>query len=540
MTRLPFDPKLVAEPAGKRSAQREWMTVSQVTALVKQAIETAFPPTVHVIGEISNFKRHGSGHLYFTLKDSASELSCVVWKSSAARLTFRAEDGMEVVATGGLEVFERAGRYQLYVRKLDPRGVGALELAFRQLYEKLNQEGLFDPARKKAIPRYPDRIVVITSPSGAAVADILGTIQRRYPCVAVLVFPVRVQGDGAAGEIAAAIRMANANRDALGGVDVMIVGRGGGSLEDLWAFNEEPVVRAVHASRIPVICAVGHEVNVTLAELAADVRAATPTAAAELAVPVLEEVLAFLAAYTSRLNRCLAQGLALSSTRLESLLQRSSLREPLAVVFRRQQIIDEWSSRMHRALVHRMQKLRQRMESIEPLLQRIAPHAALFLASHRLHDLHAACRIGLQVRLAEVFQRVQDAATRIPWSLRHRLSKSERVLAQCSRRWDRASPEHLVVHRKEQIERLGPWLFVVMQQRMVLCEEQLLGRGERIAALSYRSILNRGFSITRDKRGGAVIRSVEAVGDGDRVMTEVADGRFESKIVNLRQMNLFD
>ncbi|MGB2985068.1 MAG: exodeoxyribonuclease VII large subunit, partial [Phycisphaerae bacterium] len=316
MTRQPFNPNLIQAPAGERpGAAGGPLTVSQVTALVKQAIESALPSTIHVVGEISNFKRHSSGHLYFTLKDRFSELGCVMWRSAAATLKFKPADGLEVIATGTVEVFERTGRYQLYVRRIEPRGVGALELAFRQLCEKLSKEGLFDERHKQPLPAYPERMVLVTSPTGAAVADMLRTIERRFPCVQVFVFPVRVQGPGAASEIAAAIRRVNANSTALGGVDVMIVGRGGGSLEDLWPFNEEVVARAIHASRIPIISAVGHEVDVTIADLVADVRAATPTAAAELAVPVLEEVLAGLAAHESRLSRAVRAKIDILATR---------------------------------------------------------------------------------------------------------------------------------------------------------------------------------------------------------------------------------
>ncbi|MDO8631193.1 MAG: exodeoxyribonuclease VII large subunit, partial [Phycisphaerales bacterium] len=302
MKREPFNPDLIPRRADEhRAALAGPLTVSQLTSLIKRAIQDSLPATVHVVGEISNFKRHASGHLYLTLKDAGSELACVMWRADAAKLKFSPEDGLEVIATGGVEVFERAGRYQLYIRRLEPRGVGALELAFRQLCAKLEKEGLFDPRRKKPLPRFPRRIVLVTSPTGAAVADMIRTIERRFPCVHVLVYPVRVQGDGAAAEIASAVRSVNSNAERLGGVDLMIVGRGGGSLEDLWAFNEEIVARAIFASSVPIISAVGHEVDVTIADLAADVRAATPTAAAEIAVPVLDELLSGLGAQELRL-----------------------------------------------------------------------------------------------------------------------------------------------------------------------------------------------------------------------------------------------
>ena len=242
-----------------------------------------------------------------------------------------------MVATGGIEVFERAGRYQLYVRKIEPRGVGALELAFRQLCEKLERQGLFDPTRKKPLPAYPRRIVIVTSPTGAAIADMIRTIERRYPCVNLLIYPVRVQGSGAAQEIARAVAQVNAHADALGGVDVMIVGRGGGSLEDLWAFNEEIVARALFASNIPVVSAVGHEVDITIADLVADVRAATPTAAAELVVPVLAEAVADIDRFDYRLRRGVASIVKLCRSQLTVLERRRVFREPLLFVRHREQ-----------------------------------------------------------------------------------------------------------------------------------------------------------------------------------------------------------
>jgi len=264
-----FDPARMAAKEEPALAARS-MTVTQLNALVKRVLGNGLPATIHLTGQISNYSRPGSGHLYFTLKDENSEVRAVMWKTAATTVKFKIEDGMEVVATGGVDVYEPRGQYQFYVRKLEPKGVGNLELAFRQLYDRLSREGLFDNDRKKTIPKYPRRIGIVTSPTGAAIHDILQTLRRRFPCIEVMLYPVRVQGEGAANEIAAAIRKLNEQATALGGIDVMIVGRGGGSLEDLWAFNEEVVARAIFDSSIPVISGVGHEVDVTIADLVAD------------------------------------------------------------------------------------------------------------------------------------------------------------------------------------------------------------------------------------------------------------------------------
>lgn len=496
--REPFNPLLIkgaADVPPVATAATGPMSVSQLTARIKQAIELALPATVHVLGEISNFKRHSSGHLYLTLKDAGSELSCVMWKSDAVKLKFAPSDGLEVIATGTVEVFERAGRYQLYIRKLEPRGVGALELAFRQLCEKLSKEGLFDPARKKPLPEYPRRIALVTSPTGAAVADMLRTIARRFPCVDVLVYPVRVQGDGAGREIAEAIRKLNAQATALGGIDVMIVGRGGGSIEDLWAFNEEVVARAIAASVIPIISAVGHEVDVTVADLVADVRAATPTAAAEIAVPVLADILAGFALTAARMHRAISGRLTLLGSRLRGIEQRAEFRDPVSLLRRRAQLVDELDSRMHRIVISRMRRIRHVLDRLEPIVQRIAPHAVLLRTALRLRD-------------AEL-----------------RLTAS--------------SPLALTRRLRQTVEHLSSEAATALRHRLALARKAIDHQDGRLTALSYKSVLGRGFSITRTGKGRAVVRSVAELRDGQRVVTEVADGTFESDVVNLRQLELF-
>ncbi|MFN3486477.1 MAG: exodeoxyribonuclease VII large subunit, partial [Planctomycetota bacterium] len=252
-------------------------------------------------GEISNLRPAGpSGHLYFTLKDEESQIPCAMWRGFASRLRFRPEDGMGVLAYGRVDVYIPYGKYQLLVEQLEPRGIGALQIRFEQLKRKLAQEGLFDPARKRPLPRLPLKVALVTSPVGAAVQDMIRTIRTRCPVTQVFVYPVRVQGEGAAEEIAAAVGHLNL---AMPDLDVLIVGRGGGSIEDLWAFNEEAVARAIFASRIPVISAVGHETDTTIADFVADVRALTPTDGAVKAVPRLDELLGQLEELDGKLRR---------------------------------------------------------------------------------------------------------------------------------------------------------------------------------------------------------------------------------------------
>ncbi len=258
-------------------------TVSQITQLVKLTLEDAFP-RLWVEGEVSNFHRHPSGHVYFTLKDDKSQLRAVLFRSDASLIKFELKDGLQILCRGRLNIYEPRGEYQLVADKAEPKGKGALQLAFEQLKDKLKAEGLFDPKFKKKLPLLPKTIGLVTSPSGAAVHDILRTLDRRFAPLRILLYPVKVQGAGAAEEIVEAIDYFGARKD----VDVLIVGRGGGSIEDLWAFNEEKVARAIFRCPLPVISAVGHEVDFTIADFVADVRAATPTAAAELVIDTEE------------------------------------------------------------------------------------------------------------------------------------------------------------------------------------------------------------------------------------------------------------
>src|SRR5256884_379509 len=261
------------------SGGRAVLTVAQLTEQLRAVLEERFP-AVWVEGEISNFRSYGSGHASFPLRDADAQLRCVIFRTRAQRIRFQPADGLHVVAFGSVEVYAQRGEYQLVVELLEPKGLGALQLAFEQLKARLQAEGLFDAVRKRALPRFPKKIGIVTSPSGAALRDMLRVIGRRFGELSIVIAPCRVQGEGAAEEVAQGLR----DLDALGDVDVIIVGRGGGSLEDLWAFNEEAVARAIAASKAPVVSAVGHEVDFTIADFVADLRAPTPSAAAELVV----------------------------------------------------------------------------------------------------------------------------------------------------------------------------------------------------------------------------------------------------------------
>jgi exodeoxyribonuclease VII large subunit len=311
-------------------------TVTEITREIKGILEAGFP-VVWIEGEISNYLFHSSGHRYFSLKDENAQIRCTLWRYRGEYLRFEPADGMKVTVQGSITVYERNGQYQLDVFELIPAGMGRLEIAFQLLKEKLSQEGLFDEEHKKPIPLYPEVIGVVTSPTGAAIRDIIRIIRDRFPGVKLIVRPVRVQGTGAAEEIAQAIKDFNKYKK----IDVMIVGRGGGSLEDLWAFNEEIVARAIYQSEIPIISAVGHEIDFTIADFVADLRAPTPSAAAQMVVPDRRVILGQLENQIRKLESILFGIIDYSEQRLKALKESYGLRRPFDIITQRSQKVDE-------------------------------------------------------------------------------------------------------------------------------------------------------------------------------------------------------
>ncbi len=324
---------------------------------------------IMVRGEISNYKLYPSGHHYFTLKDPDGALKCVMFRGDAMSMRFRPQNGMQVIAAGRVSVYPRDGQYQLYCSRLTPDGAGDLHIAFEQMKEKLHREGLFDPRYKKPIPVFPETIALVTSPAGAAVRDMLRILGARFPLSKIRILPVRVQGEGAANEIAAAIRWANWKNVA----QLIITGRGGGSMEDLWAFNEEVVARAIFESEIPVISAVGHEPDVTIADLVADLRAATPSNAAELAVPDQNELYAELMGKGKRLEQAVSHRLSQQRHRLEQLAQRRPMTDPTYYFQTKRQLLDYQSDRMVHAMEKNLAVQRRRTASLAASLDAMSP-----------------------------------------------------------------------------------------------------------------------------------------------------------------------
>ncbi len=367
-------------------SERTILTVSRLTTLIKGLLEDNFEQ-VWVEGEVSNLSRPASGHIYFSLKDSNATLRCVMFRNSARFLKFRLHDGMAFILKGRLSVYDQRGEYQLVCEYMEPRGAGALQLAFTQLKERLALEGLFDEARKRPMPFMPERVAVVTSLTGAAIHDILNVLARRSAPVAIQLYPVRVQGEGSALEIAEAIN--DLNR--LGEVDLIITGRGGGSLEDLWAFNEEVVARAVYGSAIPVISAVGHETDWTICDFVADMRAPTPSAAAEMLTAAASELRQKADSLADRLVQAINSYLKLYSGKLEGL--NRSLQDPAIMMGHLVQRVDDLSERLDMAisnlLLRRSEhagRLRQRLDSCSPALNIISlRHQVLMLDQKAEH-----------------------------------------------------------------------------------------------------------------------------------------------------------
>ena len=345
-------------------------TVSQVNQYIKALLDRDRELTaLYVRGEISNYKAYPSGHHYFSLKDGEGAIRCVMFKREAMSLRFRPENGMKVIAFGRVAVFPRDGQYQLYCTSLTPEGVGDLHLAFEQLKQKLYAESLFDPAHKKPIPRFPKRIAIITSAAGAAVRDMLRILGARWPMAEVFLLPVRVQGTEAPGELCAAIAWANRHQVA----DLIITGRGGGSMEDLWAFNDENVARTIYHSAIPVISAVGHEPDVTIADFVADLRAATPSNAAELAVPDQNEVAVWLRQMEGRLAQAMGRKLERARKDLDRAARCRALQDPMNYVDDKRMVLDYQREKLAAGLNAALNRERQRFGQLASKLDALSP-----------------------------------------------------------------------------------------------------------------------------------------------------------------------
>jgi exodeoxyribonuclease VII large subunit len=507
-------PRPAPELAGGAEAA---VSVSELTTQITRIINTGMPASVLVRGEVSNFNRNkSSGHLYFTLKDSEACLDCVMFRSEATRLKFQPEDGMELLAAGRVGIYPQRGRYQLYTSTLRPLGQGALELAFQQVRRKLEAEGLFAPERKKPLPAYPQRIVLVTSREAAALQDMLKVL-RRFAWLRLAIYPVPVQGDGAAAKIAAAIQHLNATTHTRGGAEVILLARGGGSLEDLWSFNEEIVARAIAASRIPIVTGIGHEVDVSIADLVADHHAHTPTEAAQVITAQWRTAADYLDGGGRRLMRVLGAMLTDLKQRLRSIERHEAFRRPTDRVNMLRQLLDD------------------RQRSL-----RIAEDRLLRGAVDRIHDV--AARLG--VFLPRVLGRFREMlgqrrqlldqrfAGRLRWA-RERLSRGATLLQE-------SHPRLRVRLAAQTLDASEIRLANASRRDLQRRVQQIDALSRQLDAVSPQSVLRRGYTMTTRKKDGIPLRSALQVRPGDKLVTRFVDGQVESVVEDSRQLSLFD
>jgi exodeoxyribonuclease VII large subunit len=489
------------------SANLPEFSVGELSHALKRTVENAFG-LVRVRGELSGFKRAASGHLYFALKDEEALIDGVCWRSAAARLRFRPEDGLEVICTGRLTTYPGRSKYQLLVERMEPAGIGALLAQLEERRKRLAAEGLFDASRKRPLPHMPAVIGVVTSPTGAVIRDILHRLRERCAC-RVIVWPVPVQGDTAAALVAAAIDGFNAlpPDGRVPRPDLLIVARGGGSLEDLWAFNEEIVVRAAAASRIPLIAAIGHETDSTLIDFAADKRAPTPTAAAELAVPVRVELLARVTDLSGRLTKA-AQRVLDSRRELIAALARG-LRHPRDVIGGKQQRLDDLTARLSPAVLH---ALGARHERIGGLARRLR-HPRDLIGAKLLRLTDIAARLGPAL----------IAAVRLRGGQLDKIAGGLRP-AMISRH---------ISNETAHLQRVAPRLDPALQRRLADARKALDASAKLLESLSYERVLDRGYAVVR-RRDGTTVTSATALRAGTPIEIELKDGKAPAIVDGVR------
>jgi exodeoxyribonuclease VII large subunit len=508
----PFDPMKTAamreaRPAGVAGAPpltqaaagsaQQPLSISQANALLAHALAASLPAVFFVQGEISNFRTYDRGHAFFTLKDAGAELPCVMWKDALQRLKFRPKDGLAVIARGPVRLYEPQGRVQLYVETLLPRGAGELELAFRQLCEKLRQEGLFETARKRPLPRLPRHVAVITSRTGDVLHDVLTTAWRRYPGLRVTLYPVRVQGEHASVDMIRAINRLHVYQEELHArdeaIDLILLVRGGGSLEDLWAFNEEALARAIVAARIPIATGIGHEPDTTIADLVGDLRGPTPTGVTELTIPDVRTLAAELDSRALLLTRELRRQLALGTTQLDSTAVQLTAVESEFVRQRRRQVED----------------FARQIAGIEPR--------------------HA---------VAQGWRRVEEAQRRLEQAARQRLRRQADLLTGAAHRLERGSPALRIGRLHNGLQHLEERLQRALRMRLANTRQHLEAAERQLRVVSPQAVLDRGYSITTDEKG-AILRQPDQVRRGDVIHTRLAEGEITSTVGKPRQSSLF-
>ncbi len=462
-------------------------SVKEINTKIKYVLEDGLPSLMVVKGEISGWRPHASGHSYFSLKDKSGILPCVMWKGRVGKIKFQVETGISVLATGHIDVYVPGGKFQFSVDKLEPAGVGGLQLAFEKMVKKLHTEGLFADDHKKPIPKYPMRIGIVTSASGAAVKDIADSVYTRWPCAKLLIYPAAVQGTAAAKEIAKAIKTVNKRNCELK-IDVLIVGRGGGSMEDLWAFNEEAVARAIYTSKIPIISAVGHEIDTTIADYVADARASTPTKAGVIAVPDMKEVLERISTGERRLRHNAERKLEVCMYRLDAARASGVFRNPHLLVNNAAQQVDEAGLRLSESARRMFAVQREKLTQAQQRVMRIEPHR---LIGEKKVQVNSLCNAMSTV--------IKNAASQ----------------------------------RKPAVDRLENRMKNEIMRLIAKKQLQLTAAQNRLAGLNPRSVLERGYSITSLKETGKVVGSASEARAGDVLVTELAGNeKINSKVLD--------
>ncbi|MBD8065514.1 exodeoxyribonuclease VII large subunit [Devosia sp. PTR5] len=497
-------------------------TVSEIAQAVKRTVEDEFGH-VRVRGEISGFRgQHSSGHCYFTLKDDAATIDAVVWKGSYARLAFKPEEGLEVIATGRLTTFPRSSKYQIVIENIEPAGAGALMALLEERRKKLLAEGLFARERKRPLPYLPRVIGVVTSPTGAVIRDILHRLEDRFPSH-VVVWPVRVQGDTCAAEVVNAIEGFNGLSDtgAIPRPDLLIVARGGGSIEDLWGFNEEAVVRAVAASRIPIISAVGHETDTTLIDYASDMRAPTPTAAAEAAVPVRAELIAYVEDQGARHRQAARRQVASLRDRLRA--AGAGLPRPADLIATQRQSLDLASSQLVGGLRHFVQGRRLSFSGLASQMQPRLLRQRKTELSERLANLARHAEGGLVKTVDKARLRYDPCAARLAGAVGQSNERKRALLEKVAPRLSlqplRAELRHTQAKLDPLAQRLNQCSGTLLAQR----RQRLEQTGKLLESLSYRNVLARGYALVQDE-AGAVITAANQLSPGDALRITLAEG----------------
>ncbi|MGH9776342.1 MAG: exodeoxyribonuclease VII large subunit [Candidatus Acidiferrales bacterium] len=482
--------------------ERRIWKVSELTGKIRDLLETEFE-NIWVEGEVSNYHAAQSGHFYFTLKDAKSQIRCVCFRDQARLLKFKPEDGLQITVRGSISVYEPRGEYQIYVAHIEPVGLGALQLAFDQLKKRLEAEGLFAPERKKPLPLLPGRIGVVTSPKGAAIRDILRVLRRRFPNLHILLYPVKVQGEGAAEEIVRGIQHFTRAKLA----DVLIVARGGGSLEDLWAFNEEIVARAIAASVIPIITGVGHEIDFTIADFVADVRAPTPSAAAEMVVRSRQEFERQIAEFQKHLANRMRYLLLQRHRRVQDLRGHRGFRQLELLIRSRRQDVDEISVRLAEGLRERLQLARHRLVTAEARVASFDLRGRAEAVRLRLARYDGTLRAALERALGRKRRTVSTAQVRFA---------SVDLRARVEALWRRIDGD--AADSAVRIRRL-----------LVAKRRQLEAAALQLEERSPFQLLERGYAIAYDAHG-KVLRSPDDVAVGDEFAVRLARGQLDATV----------